>query len=281
MLDAMSAKPPEAAADVWGADRVYPDGSFMFQCHLFGYVDFAQRLPAGSLVLDLACGEGYGAAVLAARGHRTVALDLDPAMLAASARKYRAASFVSGDALRLPFADATFDGAGALQVIEHLPASATQPFVAEVARVLKPGAPLYCTTPNIAQLPATASKEFNPHHLRDFTPGELNAELSKFFASVELYGQVLDESLPRARRVIEGAQREWAVIGRVERVERAVRNLPGPLRVRLRRWLLRAAGIPAWPLPDVEAARNEIRAEDFRALPPADTSGNTIAIARR
>lgn len=267
-----------SAADIWGGDRIYPDGSFMFQCHLFGYLDFAARITSGARVLDLACGDGYGSAVIAARNGSCIALDIEPRLLAESARKYRAASFVAGSALQLPFPTGTFDAVGALQVIEHL--TQTDELLAEIARVLKPGGFAYITTPNIDRLPASASKEFNPHHLRDFTPAELRASLEPFFASVELYGQMLDESLPRTQTLFAESARELAVIEKVEGVERRVRALPGPLRVRLRRFLLRRAGIPAWPLPETEAARNEVRAEDFRAAEPAEASGNTIAIAR-
>lgn len=266
------------AAEVWGADRVYPDGSFMFACHLFGYLDLAARLGRGTRVLDVACGEGYGAAVLAERGSVAIALDLERGLLAESARRYPAARFVAGDGLRLPFGDQAFDAVGALQVIEHLPAEATERFVAEIARVLRPDGFAYVTTPNVDRLPRTAHKEFNPHHLRDFTPAELRAALEAGFGEVRLYGQMLDETLPRAQRLLAEVEREWALVPKIERVEAAVHRLPGPLRVRLRRWLYRAAGVPAWPLPGAEAARGEIRAEDFRAVEPAHASGCTIAI---
>lgn|GEM_PF-5203459 len=266
------------AADTWGADRVYPDDSFMFQCHLFGYQDLTERLPEGARVLDLACGDGYGSAVLAARAGSCVGMDLDPHLLAASARRYRAARFVAADAFLLPFADGCFDAVAALQVVEHV--ADTRGFLEEIARVLSPEGVAYLTTPNIAQLPRTASKEFNPHHLRDFTPTELRVELEQHFGEVVLLGQMLDESLARTQRLLAGAREEWKVVGRVERVERIVRRLPGPLRVRLRRALLRAAGVPAWPMPEAEAARAEIRAADFHAAEPAEASGCTIALAR-
>jgi 2-polyprenyl-3-methyl-5-hydroxy-6-metoxy-1,4-benzoquinol methylase len=268
----------DSPADVWGIDRVYPDDSFMFQCHLFGYTDLASHLEPGARVLDLACGEGYGSAVLAARGARVVGLDLDAAFLSEAARKYRAASFVAGSALQLPFADASFDAIGALQMIEHL--EQTDRLLSECARVLKPDGFAYFTTPNIDQLPDTASKEFNPHHVIDFTPSSLALALAPYFRDVEVFGQTLDETLPRTRALLEAAQKEWAVVGTVGDVERRVRNMPGPLRVRLRRFLLKRAGIPAWPLPEAERARREIRSEDFRATKPAEASGNTIAIAR-
>jgi ubiquinone/menaquinone biosynthesis C-methylase UbiE len=180
-------------------------------------------------VLDLACGEGYGAQILAEAGHTVVALDLEAAVVVDARTRYLGPSFVAGDALRLPFADGVFDAVGALQTIEHLPEAA--PFLAECSRVLKPVGLCYLTTPNIAQLPDTASKEFNPWHLRDFTPPELAAECERWFTDVRLYGQMMDESLPRVQRLLELAQNEWQVVDRVARVERLVRRLPGPLRV--------------------------------------------------
>jgi SAM-dependent methyltransferase len=267
------------AADIYGQDRVYPSDSFLFTCHLWAYRDLASRVDEGALVLDLACGEGYGASELASTGHRVIGLDLEAPVLIEAARRYPRATFVAGDAFRLPFPDGVFDAVGALQTIEHV--SATGAFVAECARVLKPGGIAYLTTPNIAQLPATASKEFNHWHLRDFTPAELASELDPHFASVELFGQVLDESLPRVRALLDLARREWAVVGRVASVERIVRRLPGPVRVRARKLLYRAAGVGAWPNPDAEAARSAIRPEDFHAAPDPDASGCTIAICRR
>lgn len=264
------------ASDVLGADRVYPDGSFLFHCHLFGYQDFASRIPEGGRVLDLACGEGYGSAVIAGRTGRCVGLDLAPSLLAASSKQYPDVDFVTGDALRLPFADGSFDAVGALQVIEHL--TETEAFLSEIARVLKPGGFAYITTPNIDRHPRMARKEFNPHHLRDFTPSELRSELSKVFGEVRLFGQMLDPSLPRAQVLLAAAEREWELIPRAERVELLVRRFPGPVRVRLRRWLLRLAGISAWPLPEAETARNAIRAEDFRRTEPVEESGNMIAV---
>ena len=267
------------AADIWGADRIYPDGSFMFACHLFGYLDLAARCAPGSRVLDLACGDGYGSEVIADAVGSCIGVDITPALLADSSARYPTATFIAGDAMRLPFADASFDVVAALQVIEHvLP---TETFVAEAARVLADDGVLYVTTPNIDRLPATASKEFNPHHVRDFNPADLRAALGERFEEVELLGQMLDESLPRVQALLTGAAREWELIPRVERVERIVRGWPGPIRVRARKALLRLKGVPTWPLPDAERARDAIEATDFRAVPPAEASGCIIAVVRR
>jgi demethylmenaquinone methyltransferase/2-methoxy-6-polyprenyl-1,4-benzoquinol methylase len=91
-------------------------------------------LPAGSVVLDLACGTGDFSVDLARDGHRPIGIDLSFGMLA-SART--TAPLVQGDLLELPVADGAVDGAVcgfALRNLVDLP-----PFFAELNRVLRPG----------------------------------------------------------------------------------------------------------------------------------------------
>jgi demethylmenaquinone methyltransferase/2-methoxy-6-polyprenyl-1,4-benzoquinol methylase len=94
----------------------------------------ALGLPAGSTVLDLACGTGDLCRELAAAGHRPIGADLSFGMLAAART---AAPLFQADALRLPVPDAAVDGVTcgfALRNFVDLPA-----FLAEVARVVRPG----------------------------------------------------------------------------------------------------------------------------------------------
>jgi len=74
-----------------------------------------------------------------------VACDLSLPMLVAG-RRPDAVARLAGDAQRLPFHDAAFDGCLAVNVLEHLPDPAR--FVAEAARVLAPGGRLLVVTPN-------------------------------------------------------------------------------------------------------------------------------------
>jgi demethylmenaquinone methyltransferase/2-methoxy-6-polyprenyl-1,4-benzoquinol methylase len=91
-------------------------------------------LPAGSTVLDLACGTGDLCRELSAGGLRPIGVDLSFGMLAAARTD---APLVHGDALHLPVPDASVDGVTcgfALRNFESLP-----PFFAELARVTRPG----------------------------------------------------------------------------------------------------------------------------------------------
>lgn len=106
-------------------------------------------------VLDLGCGAAIVADELADLPLRYVGLDYGGHHIAFAAAKQRdarlQASFVAGDAERLPFADACFDVVVWSEVIEHL----MRPELAvwEVARVLRPGGTLVLTTNNASELP--------------------------------------------------------------------------------------------------------------------------------
>ena len=68
----------------------------------------ALRLQAGHRVLDLAAGTATSSAALAATGARVVGCDFSLGMLR-QGRGTPGVDLVAGDALRLPFADASFD----------------------------------------------------------------------------------------------------------------------------------------------------------------------------
>src|SRR4051812_24425908 len=63
----------------------------------------------GERVLDLAAGTGTSSEPFAARGALVVPADFSLGMLRVGKRARPALSFVAGDAMRLPFADAAFD----------------------------------------------------------------------------------------------------------------------------------------------------------------------------
>ncbi len=92
----------------------------------------------GDRVLDLGCGTGDLAALLARAGAVAVGMDLSQGMLAEARRKTAGrVGLVRGSAFELPFADATFAGAVSgfvLRNLDDLPKA-----FAELARVIEPG----------------------------------------------------------------------------------------------------------------------------------------------
>ena len=100
---------------------------------------FARSLPAGSLVLDAGAGEAQYAGLFAHA--RYVAVDLaigDPGW------DYRRLDALA-DLEQLPFRGASFDAALNVVTLEHL--KRPQKALREIARVLRPGAPLLLIAP--------------------------------------------------------------------------------------------------------------------------------------
>lgn len=94
----------------------------------------ALDLAPGALVLDLACGTGDLCRDLAAGGLRPVGVDFSAGMLAAARTD---APLVRADALRLPLPDAAVDGVTCGFALRNF--VSLEPFLAECARVLRPG----------------------------------------------------------------------------------------------------------------------------------------------
>jgi arsenite methyltransferase len=97
----------------------------------------------GERILDVGCGPGFLSAELQQEvgpAGSVVGVDSSPAMLALAARRCRGrqnVTFHEGDATSLPVADASFDGAVCVQVLEYVadvPAA-----LRELYRALRPG----------------------------------------------------------------------------------------------------------------------------------------------
>ena len=95
----------------------------------------------GKMLLDVGCGDGALAAVLARRGAHVTGLDSDPLMVAAARQRAEREAIpltiVEGKGEALPFHPEMFDLTLAVTSLCFI-RDATQP-IAEMARVLKPG----------------------------------------------------------------------------------------------------------------------------------------------
>ena len=94
-------------------------------------------LPAGSRVADLACGTGDLCRELARHGHSPIGIDFSMGMLRAAPAADGSSQLVSADVLELPLRDGALDGATCGFALRNL--TAVEPFLAELARVLRSG----------------------------------------------------------------------------------------------------------------------------------------------
>lgn len=158
------------------------------QSHLSRY-EFAAGFVRGKVVLDIACGSGYGSSYLFDKGARIVVSGDISAEAIEAARSFygrQGIEFLVLDATRLPFADNSFEAIVSMETIEHL--EQYQDYQSECKRVLKGGGLFICSTPNKGHgIPEI--KEFSPYHVHEFYIEEFQDLLSQFFVEIQLYGQ--------------------------------------------------------------------------------------------
>ena len=143
----------------------------------------------GIVILDLACGTGYGANMLAESSKNTVIggdISEDALLMATNKYKQNNLSFQKLDGTALPFSDNYFDIVTSFETIEHL--SEYNKLVSEFYRVLKPGGKLFLSTPN-SLVTSPDGNVKNPFHVQEFNPDELLKILKTSFGTVKLAGQ--------------------------------------------------------------------------------------------
>lgn len=163
------------AATDFDLERIIPDQLSSdpyeretFEIHAARY-RFAGRWVAGKRVLDLACGVGYGSAILREAGATSVTgVDLSPEAIAYARGRYAAPGieFVVSDGNQFT-PERPFDVVVSLESIEHVPDA--RGFVRRLAGFLAPGGHL------IGSVPTTLSTDVNPYHLHDFSATEFRA----------------------------------------------------------------------------------------------------------
>jgi SAM-dependent methyltransferase len=97
----------------------------------------ATAVHAGSSMLDLCCGPGYGAAAAVARGARAIGIDFSQAMVETARGLHSAVTFLQGDAEALDFETESFDAVICSFGVNHLPDPGKS--LREANRVLRPG----------------------------------------------------------------------------------------------------------------------------------------------
>lgn len=149
---------------------------------------------AGDVVLDLGCGNGRHTFAALKRGAHVIAADLEPAALSHVAEWVEAmhsqgeiharTSFLGlrCDALRLPLSDDSIDHVIGSEILEHI--SQDEAAIAEITRVLKPGASAGVTVPRYwpERVCWALSKQYRTSlggHVRIYTEASLKDKLAR------------------------------------------------------------------------------------------------------
>src|SRR3954453_14259785 len=169
-------------------ERTLPDvpaENYWFRRHLAVYEWIAEHC-AGLEVVDMACGEGYGAGVLARRARTVTGVDANPEAFEHASAKYQrpGVEFVRDlvESYRQPCDAVVF-----LQTIEHV--EDPEAVLRHFRDMLPPGGTAYVSTPNLLTLaPPGAEKSDNPWHVKEYRADEFQALCESAFGTVELRG---------------------------------------------------------------------------------------------
>jgi SAM-dependent methyltransferase len=234
-----------------------PEENYWFRRHEVVYRRLVERCRDRD-VLEAGSGEGYGADLIADVARTVIGLDYDESAVAHVQARYPRVDMRHGNLAELPLPSASVDVVVNFQVIEHLWDQGQ--FVAECARVLRPGGVLLMSTPNRITFSPGLDTPVNPFHTRELNADELTELL-------ESAGFVLESMLGvfHGPGLVEIEARHGGSIIDAQ-IERALADAP---------W-------PADLLADVES----VTIDDFDLVPgtdakPIDDSLDLVAIAVR
>jgi len=152
---------------------------------------FAREFASGKRVLDAACGEGYGSALLAQKARDVLGLDIAASAIAHARARYASLPhlrFEQGDCTALDLPAASRDLIVSFETLEHV--AAQEALIAGFARTLVPGGILIISSPD-KRTYSDVSGFRNEFHVRELYRDELLSLLAPHFPHVRLYGQKL------------------------------------------------------------------------------------------
>lgn len=156
---------------------------------------FAKQFVDDKIVLDSACGDGYGSDILSEKAKEVYGIDISGEAILEARKKYtnNKIQFIESDITNMPLNDNKFDVVVSYETIEHIDEASQVLFMNEVKRVLKSDGVLIISTPN----KSIYSDKYNYHnefHIKEFYKTEFIRFLRKFFKNVELCNQYFEIS---------------------------------------------------------------------------------------
>lgn len=152
--------------DSWGIDSAENSTERMKQATFHDKLALIEaRMPAKGRILDIGCATGFFLDAARQRGWECHGVELSPYSSEIARDKIGRDRIFTGQLAEARFADDFFDAVVMTDVIEHV--AAVRPFMAEVARILKPGGIAAITTPDPHSLSRRLLGRHWPHYKRE------------------------------------------------------------------------------------------------------------------
>ncbi len=198
----------------------------------------AAELTVDREVLDIACGEGYGSAIMAARARRVTGVDIASAAVEQATGRYRRDNlhFARGSCAAIPLADRSVDVVVSFETIEHH--TEHERMLREIRRVLRPAGLLVISSPDKAEYSDKPGYR-NPFHVKELYKQEFHSLLAAHFRQVRLVGQRV------MRSSIIAEEEESSPLWRRRETSETAGERPAPIY-----WIALAADETLPPLPN-------------------------------
>lgn len=155
--------------------------------HMHRYL-LACEIAANKIVLDIACGEGYGAALLAQTAKQVIGVDISEMAITRAQDRYVKDNlkFKVGDCIDIPLQENSVDLVVSFETIEHI--TQHDQMMNEIKRVLKSEGLLMISSPD-KQMYSIEPGYTNPFHIKELTDIEFKQLLVKYFTNISCFGQ--------------------------------------------------------------------------------------------
>ncbi len=172
----------------WTGERYVPGviGDIELE-HLHRYY-LARELAVGKDVLDIACGEGYGSALLAEVARSVVGVDASEEVIRYAAERYQRSNvrFEHGACGHIPLPDASIDLIVSFETLEHH--DEHHEMMREFVRVLRPDGLVLISSPDKAEY-SDKPQFVNSFHVKELYFEEFQELLLNYFEYAQFYGQ--------------------------------------------------------------------------------------------
>lgn len=152
--------------------------------HLHRYA-IANSYIKDKIVLDIACGEGYGTNLMSDMSSYVYGVDIDNITINQAKLKYKKENleFLNGSATKIPIKDNSIDIVISFETLEHH--DKHHEMIVEIKRVLKPNGILIISTPD--KLYYSDNRKYNnPFHVKELYKDGFVSLISNYFSEKQL-----------------------------------------------------------------------------------------------
>lgn len=160
--------------------------------HLQRYYSI-KDLVKGKIVVDAACGEGYGSFIMSETAEKVYGVDISVEAVSVATAKYTNSNlkFIKGSIEALPFEENSVDVLVSFETIEHVDEKIQGKFLKEAKRILKQDGVFIISTPD-KKIYSDQYNYKNKFHIKEFYKGEFINFLKIEFQFIKMYNQYFE-----------------------------------------------------------------------------------------